>query len=102
MMKNILFDAKLARDVTKTTNIKAKLKKKELKIVRRFYNSITKETIEKIFDTIENRGHPPSQKACQELRQIYNEGEFTFDDIVKFGNLLDANINNFSEGEEYD
>ena len=64
MMKNILFNEQLARDVRKTSNKKAKLNKRETKIVQRFYNSVSETGL---------RGLLPCSKA---LGKTQIESEF--------------------------
>lgn len=99
-MIDSLFDKKTAKTFNAIAKQKAKLHEKEIDATQKFMRDTRPETITKILDLVEQKGHPDEVKLSQEIRNKYQgDCTFEFDDIMRLDSLYKSNYKYFSDNK---
>lgn len=102
MLLDSLFDKKQAKQFDTIAKKKAKLHTKEQSAVEDFMSSNSMETIVKVLDIVDAKGHPNEKTMSQDLRNKYTNHELEFDDIMTLEALYKSNYKHFKNKDEND
>ena len=96
-MIDSLFDKKTSKCFDKLARQQAELDEKKRYLSKQAKLKMESETITKIFDVVDNNGHPDEKELSNKIRQKYNDHiPLEFDDYMNLNDLYKSNFMFFS------
>ena len=94
-MIDALFDNKIERQFDKIKEARAKLNKKEDKVLEQALRSVSANTIRQVLDVVKDVGKPNEQRISQSLRDKFETDKLELDDLMTLNSLYKSNWRQF-------